>query len=146
MRANLPATGVLGPGDEIPPVLREMGWEQIIKYNRYVTGGKDTKNIHTDDETARKAGLARAIATGRHPVSFIAEHLTELFGAGFVAGGEIDVAFVKPIIPGDTLSVTAMVKEKIPEGDKTRMILDVALVNQEGISVTVGTASGLTAD
>ena len=98
MSANLPAPGSLGPGDEIPPVSHEMGWEQIRKYNRYVTGGKDTKNIHTDDEAARKAGLPRAVATGRHPVSFISEHLIDLFGAGFIAGGEIEVAFISRTI------------------------------------------------
>lgn len=146
MSADLPAPGGLEPGDNIPPVLCEMGWDQIKTYNRYVTGGKDAKNIHTDDETARKAGLPRAIATGRHPVSFIAEHLTDLFGTGFIAGGEIDVAFVKPIFPGDRLNVTAKVKEKVPEGDKTRMVLEVALVNQENVAVTVGTASGLILD
>ena len=51
--------------------------------------------------------------------------------------------FSPGIFPGDTLNVTAKVKESVPDGDKTRMILDVALVNQEGVSVTVGTASGL---
>ena len=146
MSANLPAPGSLGPGDEIPPVSHEMGWERIRKYNRYVTGGKDTKNIHTDDEAARKAGLPRAVATGRHPVSFISEHLIDLFGAGFIAGGEIEVAFVKLIFPGDTVSVTAKVKEIVPEGEGARLIFEVALVNQEGVTVTVGTASGLLAD
>ena len=146
MSANLPAPGSLGPGDEIPPVSHEMGWERIRKYNRYVTGGKDTKNSHPDDETARKAGLPRAVATGRHPVSFISEHLIDLFGAGFIAGGEIEVAFVKPIFPGDTVSVTAKVKEIVPEEEGARLILEVALVNQEGVTVTVGTASGLLAD
>ncbi len=146
MSANLPAPGSLGPGDEIPPVSHEMGWERIRKYNRYVTGGKDTKNIHTDDATARKAGLPRAVATGRHPISFISEHLIDLFGAGFIAGGEIEVAFVKPIFPGDTVSVTAKVKEIVPEEEGARLILEVALVNQEGVTVTVGTASGLLAD
>ena len=56
------------------------------------------------------------------------------------------MAFVKPIFPGDTLNVTAKVRERVPEGDKTRLILDVALVNQEGVAVTVGTASGLIGD
>ncbi len=130
-------------GDQIPEVSREVGWEQILKYNRYVTGGKDTKNIHTDDETARKAGLPRAVATGRHPVSFISEHLVDLFGEGFVSGGEIDVAFVKPIFPGDTVTVTAEVREILPEGDRRRVVLDLSMVNQEGVPVTVGTASGL---
>jgi acyl dehydratase len=67
---------------------------------------------------------------------------------GFCAGGEIDVAFVKPIFPGDILTLTAEVREILPPGDGAgvggrRVVLDVALVNQEGITVTVGTASGL---
>lgn len=140
---SLPPAAALGVGDEIPPIVREMGWDQILKFNRYVTGGKDTKNIHTDDETARKAGLPRALATGRHPVSFISEHLIDWFGAGFVAGGEIDVAFVKPIFPGDTVTVVAKVKEIVSENEKRRVLLDISLVNQEGVSVTVGSASGL---
>ena len=57
MSGNLPKPESLGTGDAIPPVSKEVGWDQIRQYNRYVTGGKDTKNIHTDDETARKAGL-----------------------------------------------------------------------------------------
>ncbi len=147
-RGSLPSAGGLAPGDKIPGIDRKIGREQILKYNRYVSGGKDTLNIHTDDETARRAGLPRAIATGRHPVSFISEHLVDLFGMGFCAGGEIDVAFVKPIFPGDILTLTAEVREILPPGDGAgvggrRVVLDVALVNQEGITVTVGTASGL---
>ena len=142
-RENLPPAGDLAPGDKIPGAARTVGREQILKYNRYVTGGEDTLNIHTDDETARRAGLPRAIATGRHPVSFISEHLVDLFGVGFCAGGEIDVAFVKPIFPGDILTLTAEVREILPEGDGRRVVLDVALVNQEGAPVTVGSASGL---
>ena len=112
MSGNLPKPESLGTGDAIPLVSKKVGWDQIHQFNRYVTGGKDTKNIHTDDETARKAGLPRAVATGRHPVSFISEHLIDLFGRGFVEGGAIDVAFVKPIFPGDTVRVTAKVRRR----------------------------------
>jgi acyl dehydratase len=141
--SDAPLAESFAAGDKIPEISREVGWDQILKYNRYVSGGKDTKNIHTDDGIARKAGLPRALATGRHPVSFISEHLVDLFGMGFVSGGEIDVAFVKPIFPGDTVTITAEVREILPEGARRRVVLDLLMVNQEGVPVTVGTASGL---
>lgn len=143
MSERTPSPETLQVGEELPEAAIEMSWEKLMQFNRYVTGGKDTKNIHTDDETARRAGLPRAIATGRHPVDFIAERMVDLFGAGFVAGGKIDVTFVKPIMPGDTIRITAKVKEKIPENGKTRVVLDVALVNPKGEPFTVGTASAL---
>ena len=76
-------------------------------------------------------------------MDFISERMVDLFGAGFVSGGEISVTFVKPIFPGDTIRITAKVKEKAPENGKTRVVFDVALVNQDDIPVTAGTASGL---
>ena len=99
-------------GDALPERTHKVDWEDILKFNRYVTGGVDTKNIHTDDEVARKAGLPRAVATGRHPVSFITELMVDHLGMGFITGGEIDVSFVKPIFPGDVLTLSATLKEK----------------------------------
>lgn len=127
-------------GDALPERTHEVDWEDILKFNRYVTGGVDTKNIHTDDEVARKAGLPRAVATGRHPVSFITELMVDHLGMGFITGGEIDVSFVKPIFPGDVLTLKAVLKEKSPEDGATRYLFDVSLTNQEGAAVTVGTA------
>ena len=127
-------------GDELPKRTHEVDWEDILKFNRYVTGGVDTKNIHTDDEVARKAGLPRAVATGRHPVSFITELMVDHLGFGFITGGEIDVSFVKPIFPGDVLTLQAVLKEKTLDQGTTHYLFDVSLTNQEGAAVTVGTA------
>ena len=129
-------------GDALPKRTHRVDWEDILKFNRYVTGGADTKNIHTDDEVARRAGLPRAVATGRHPVSFITELMVDHLGIGFITGGEIDVSFVKMIFPGDVLTLKAVLKEKTPDGDATRYLFDVSLTNQEGAAVTVGTAGG----
>jgi len=132
----------LEPGDALPERTHRVDWEDILKFNRYVTGGVDTKNIHTDDEVARKAGLPRAVATGRHPVSFITELMVDYLGFGFVMGGAVEVSFVKPIFPGDVLTLKAVLKEKTPDGDATRYLFDVSLTNQDGAAVTVGTAGG----
>ena len=129
-------------GDTLPERTYKVDWEDILKFNRYVTGGVDTKNIHTDDEVARKAGLPRALATGRHPVSFITELMVDHLGMGFITNGEVDVSFVKPIFPGDVLTLQVVLKEKTPEEGATRYLFDVSLVNQDGAAVTVGTAGG----
>jgi len=76
-------------------------------------------------------------------VAFIAEWMTDLLGAGFLAGGEIEVTFVKPIYPGDRLQLTATVNERAEEEGGTRLLFEVALLNQENVPVTVGSASGL---
>lgn len=130
-------------GDALPERKHKVEWEDILNFNRYVTGGVDTKNIHTDDEVARKAGLPRAVATGRHPVSFITELMVDHLGMGFITGGEVDVSFVKLIFPGDVLTLKAVLKEKTPAEGATRYLFDVSLTNQDGAAVTVGAAGGL---
>ena len=132
----------LEPGDALPERTHKVDWEDILKFNRYVTGGVDTKNIHTDDEVARKAGLPRAVATGRHPVSFITELMVDHLGIGFIMGGAVDVSFVKPIFPGDVLTLKAVLREKTPDEDAAHYLFDVSLMNQDGAAVTVGTAGG----
>ena len=132
----------LKPGDALPERTHKVAWEDILKFNRYVTGGVDTKNIHTDDEVARRAGLPRAVATGRHPVSFITELMVDHLGMGFITAGAVDVSFVKPIFPGDVLTLKAVLKEKTPDASATRYLFDVSLTNQDGAAVTVGTAGG----
>ncbi len=130
-------------GDEIDPVTYEITQEKINIYSRYVFHGKDTKNIHTDDEIARSAGLPRALAQGRYPVGYISERMMDFFGQGWVQGGKIEVSLVKGIFPGDTITVKGIITEKIPEGDAVRLVLDVWLENQAGEPATAGIASGL---
>lgn len=124
----------------------EITQEKINIYSRYVFGGKDTKNIHTDDEVARRAGLPRALAQGRYPIGYLSEVLLDLFGKGWIQGGRLDVALVKPIFPGDTITVHGIVREKLPEKGFTRIVLEVWLENQNGEKATAGTASGLVDD
>lgn len=130
-------------GYEIEPITYEITQEKINIYSRYVFDGRDTKNIHTDDEVARKAGLPRALAQGRYPIGYISERMMDFFGKGWVQGGKLEVSLVKGIFPGDTITVKGIITEKIAEGDKTRLVLDVWLENQHGEPATAGVASGL---
>lgn len=130
-------------GFEIEPRSYEITQEKIDIYSRRVFDGKDTKNIHTDDETARRAGLPRAVAQGRYPIGYLSEVLLDFFGKRWIQGGQLEVSLVKPIFPGDRITIRGKVKDKIPEGENTRIILEVWFENQRGEKPTVGTASGL---
>ena len=130
-------------GYEIEPVTYEITQEKINIYSRRVFDGRDTKNIHTDDEVARRAGLPRALAQGRYPIAYISERMLAFFGVGWIQGGKLDVTLVKGIFPGDTITVKGVITEKQPEDGATRLVLDVWLENQHGEQATAGVASGL---
>jgi len=130
-------------GDEIEPKAYAITRESIATYSRYVFGGRDTRNIHTDDDVARRAGLPRAVAQGRYPVGYLSEAMLELFGEGWVQGGQIDVTLARPIYPGDIITLRGVVTGTRVEAKGTRIALDIWLENQHGERVTLGTASGM---
>ena len=130
-------------GHEIEPVTYDITHEKINIYSRRVFNGRDTKNIHTDDDVARRAGLPRALAQGRYPIAYISERMLAFFGTGWIQGGKLDVTLVKGIFPGDTITVKGVITEKSPEAGAVRLVLDVWLENQHGEQATAGVASGL---
>jgi len=132
-------------GYALEPVSYAITQEKINTYSRYVFHGQDTKNIHTDDEVARRAGLPRALAQGRYPIGYISERLLAFFGTGWIEGGRLEVTLIKGIYPGDTITVQGVITQKLPEGNAVRLVLDVWLENQAGEHATAGTASGLVA-
>ena len=130
-------------GHEIEPAEYAITREKIATYSRYVFGGRDTLNIHTDDGVARRAGLPRAVAQGRYPVAYMSERALAFFGPGWARGGRLEVKLVKPIFPGDTIRVRAVIADKVKDSAGTRIMLDMWLENQHAERVTIGTASGL---
>ena len=130
-------------GSSLEPVGYAITPERIAIYSRYVFDGRDTRNIHTDDDVARGAGLPRAAAQGRYPIGYLSERALAYFGRGWLEGGRLDVTLVKPIFAGDSITVHGTVIERVPEEDSTRVVLEIWLENQRGERVTDGTASGL---
>lgn len=132
-----------GVGHRLEPVTYEITAERIAVYSRYVFDGRDTRNIHTDDEVARRAGLPRAVAQGRYPIGYMSERALAFFGRGWLEGGRLDVTLVKPIFAGDAITVCGTVVDRVPEDGATRVVLELWLENQAGERVTSGTASAV---
>ncbi len=133
-------------GYSFEPRSFEITQDKINVYSRYAFHGEDTNNIHTDDETARRAGLPRAVAQGRYPIGYLSEVLLDFYGRGWVRGGNLEVTLIKGIYPGDTITIKGKIRDKVHEGNSVRIVLDVWIENQMREKATVGTASGLVDD
>jgi len=93
-------------------------------------------NIHTDDDAARKAGFRAPIAAGEQTYSMMANFILDSFGGGFLRGGRLEAALVKPVFYGDTLTMHA----RIVETDASHLQLEVWTDNERGERVLIGTA------
>ncbi len=98
------------------------------------------KNIHTDDDVARAAGLPAAIAAGVQFMSYIFEMLQREFGFDSVPGTVVDVRIRAPVLAGDTITARGRVTDSRTQGDGRRLALDVWCENQRGEQVIAGTA------
>ncbi len=93
-------------------------------------------NIHTDLEAARAAGFRAPIAGGEQTYALMANFILDSFGIGFLRGGRLEAALVKPVFYGDLLTMHA----RIVEADDTQLRLEVWIANQRGERVLIGTA------
>ncbi len=93
-------------------------------------------NIHTDDEAAHKAGFRAPIAGGEQTYAVMANFILESYGIGFLRGGRLQAALVKPVFYGDTLTMHA----RIIDSAAPQLQLEVWTDNQNGERVLLGTA------
>ena len=125
-------------GQELPSLVKEISQRKIDAYS-----GVRPRSIHTDEAWARRKGFRAPLAQGMMSTAYISEMMTKLLGAGFVKGGTISVAFIKPVYVGDRLTVRGVIQEKRSENGATRIVVDVWCENQHGEKTAVGIASGL---
>lgn len=125
-------------GQSLPTLEKEMSQRRIDTYS-----GVRPRSIHTDEAFAREKGFRAPLAQAMMSTAYVSELMTRLLGAGFVKGGTMSMAFIKPVYAGDRLSVHGVVKDKQPENGATRVTVEVWCENQHGEKTAVGNASGL---
>src|SRR5262249_9178299 len=104
----------------------------------YAALSGDNNPIHVDDEFARETLFHKIVAHGNWGAMLISALIgTRLPGPGSVFLSQA-LAFHRPIVPGDTLTVSVTVRTKAEAGRKVE--LDCRIVNQAGETVIDGTA------
>jgi acyl dehydratase len=126
-------------GDEVPPLSKTMTQEAINLFEK--SGGKTGPSQFTDEETARQTlGTRGTVASGRMSLTFASEMLRRYFGAdAYNRGGMIDLRFLRPVRPGDTITMSGKVTSitRVPNGG--RVMVEVTGTNQKGDVTAAGT-------
>jgi len=130
-------------GDSLPERTFAITQEKINRYSRYALNGRETKNIHTDTEKAKQAGLPGPVAHGRHPAAFFSEAMVRAVGEAWFYSGHLEVTFTRLIFPGDVLTLRSQVVAVTPGEGGERVEVEMALVNQKGETVQSARASAL---
>lgn len=125
-------------GEELPPLTKHITQRQIDCYS-----GVRPYSIHTDPEWARKKGFKTALVQAMMSTGYVSQLMVDYLGTGFVKGGKMSVAFIKPVYAGDTLTVHGKITSREPEAGRNRVTVEVWCENQDGVITMAGTASGM---
>lgn len=132
------ATKNMEVGQELPPVRKEITFDDMRLFSMW-----SNRNIHTDWEVAKKAGLPAPIAQGLMSHAYLSEMLTQFFGKKWLQGGRLSVSFLRYTLPGDVITTGGIVREKVVEGSHIKFNCDVWCESLSGEKTVAGTATAL---
>jgi len=130
-------------GDTIPPLTKTMTQEAINAFEK--SGGASGPSQFTDLETARHTlGTGSTVASGRMSLTFSIELLRRFFGPEcFNRGGTVDLRFLRPVRPGDSVTFNGKITGISREPNGARVSVEVSGTNQKGDTTAAGTGSCL---
>ena len=134
-------------GGVLPSLSKRTTLEQSVAYSGFPFGWAEGGaramwyNQHTDPEDARIHGHTDAVVQGLCSAAYISEICTNFFGPIWFTTGRLSTAFIRPVIIGDVITASGLVKRIEEQDGRKRLWLDVWCKNQRGELATVGRAS-----
>ena len=131
-------------GTELAPLVKHMTLQKM----QWFSGGEgraEKVNLHTDAAAAqRDTGLKQPFASGRMSLGYACELMSRFVGLGvFSRTGTIDFKFIKPVMPGDTVTVYGRVSEVKPVPGGMLVTVEIRCENQKGDKTSVGSGSAV---
>jgi acyl dehydratase len=116
----------------------EVTREEVLEFARKY----DPQPFHLSDEAAAKTHFGRLAASGWHTcamtMAVIARAVVKDEQAGLGSPGVDELRWLKPVYPGDTLTVTGRILDKTPSRSKPDLgsfRTQTSVTNQDGIPV-----------
>lgn len=122
-------------GDSLLALKREISQETI---NRYAVASEDPNPLHFDPEFAKKTPFKGTIAHGTMYLAYVSQMIMQWFPNLWLTNGEMEMSFLAPARPGDTLSLEGKVIEKRER--EREIVLEVICQTQEGKKIIAGKA------
>ncbi len=127
-------------GTPLPAVSKTITLEKMRVFESIAPG--KGPNTHTSEQVAAEESLASPIASAHHQICYVHEMLTKFLGPDWIRGGKLDLKFLRPVVPGDTVTAKGTTTEKVQEDGRPRLVMEVWCENQKGEKTSTGTASG----
>lgn len=112
--------------------------EEVLEFARKY----DPQPFHLSDDAAAKTHFGRLAASGWHTcamtMAVIVRHLSEDRQAGLGSPGVDELRWLKPVYPGDRLTVSGKILEKTPSRSKPEIgsiRTETIVTNQDGVRV-----------
>ena len=130
-------------GDLVGPLVKEITQEAINLFEG--SAGHSGPSQFTDEEAARETlGTSGTVASGRMSVSFALELMRRHFGSDvFNHTGMVDLRFIRPVRPGDTITFTGEVTGTSREANGLKVNVKIEAQNQRGDTTGVGGGSAI---
>ena len=130
-------------GDPVGPLVKEITQEAINLFEG--SAGHSEPSQFTDEEAARETlGTSGTVASGRMSISFALELLRRHFGSEvFNHSGMVDLRFIRPVRPGDTITLNGEVTGTFREANGLRVNVKIEAQNQRGDTTGVGSGSAV---
>lgn len=134
------ADSSLAEGMPLTPLVKHTTPEQTQVFSGI---GMHFINMHNTLQAAKNAGYSNLVVQGQQQVCYIAELLTNFFGADWFTSGHLKTKMIKPVLVGDTLTFMGTIKAiEIIDG-KTKVSLHVWSRNKNNEMTIIGWADAL---
>ena len=130
-------------GDGVGPLVKEITQEAINLFEG--SAGHAEPSQFTDEEAARETlGTSGTVASGRMSISFALEMMRRYFGNDvFNRSGMVDLRFIRPVRPGDTITFTGEVTGTSREANGLKVSVKIEAQNERGDTTGVGSGSAV---
>lgn len=121
-------------GAELTPIVKHIG---LGKMQEFSIMSQASSPIHIDMAYCAKTKFEKPLAPGFMLSAYIGEMMENNFGEQWFLKGEMDIDFMRPVKPGDTLLVKGSIRLQSEKG----FVCDVVILNQKEEMVVRGTTS-----
>ena len=127
----------------LTPITRTITQEQMTAYSEDSGNAQRGKSIHVQPEVAKAAGFEATVAQGLMTADYISEMMTNELGKEWFENAKLSLAFLRPVLCGETVTANGRLAEAHEEGAVVRRVYEVWCDNAAGEPVASGTATAL---
>lgn len=128
---------------ELTPITRTLTQEKMTAFSEDSYNAQNDRSIHVHPVIAKEHGYEKTVAQAAMTTDYISELMTGAFNKEWFEYAKLSLAFLHPVLDGDTVTANASLKEAPLEGAVARKVYNVWAENQNGDLVAVGSASSL---